>query len=239
VPGVFEPHSDSWLLARHLVQEHPGEQANVLDLCTGSGMLAVLAASRAGCNVVAIDVARRAVLATRINAKLNGVTVRAVRGNLFAPIRGTRFDLIVSNPPYLPSPDGELPRQGRSRAWEAGPSGRAFIDRICAEAPAHLNPGGTLLLVHSSVCGERETVAALRKHGLQTNVVARSIGPLGPRLRSRAEWLLERGLARDGQEEMLVVRAQQPTRRELPHPARPHADDARFAEDPGGLQCLP
>ena len=148
-----------------------------------------------------------------VSSVRHGVTVRAVRGNLFAPVRGARFDLIVSNPPYLPSPDGELPRQGRSRAWEAGPSGRAFIDRICAEAPAHLDPGGTLLIVHSSVCGERETVATLTAHGLQTNVVARSRGPLGPRLRSRAVWLRERGLLiGDGLEEMLVIRAQRPSR---------------------------
>jgi release factor glutamine methyltransferase len=161
--------------------------------------------------VVAVDVSRRAVLSTRINAKLNGVTVRAVRGDLFDPLHGARFDLIVSNPPYLPSPHAELPRHRASRAWEAGSLGRAFIDRICTEAPAHLNPNGILLLVHSSVCGERKTLAALSERGLRTTVLVRRRGPLGPRLRSRAGWLRERGLLTpDGFEDILVIRAERP-----------------------------
>lgn len=213
VPGVFEPHSDSWLLASHVIREPLREEAAVLDLCTGSGMLAVLAAHRERCHVIAVDVSRRALIATWINAKLNRVRVRAVRGDLFVPVRGRRFDLIVSNPPYLPDPNGKLPRRGRSRAWEAGPSGRALIDRICADAPAQLAPGGTLLLVHSSVCGERPTIEALTERGLSTAVVARSRGPLGARLRSRAQWLREQGLlAADGLEEMLVIRAHRPNR---------------------------
>jgi release factor glutamine methyltransferase len=210
LPGVFEPHSDSWMLAEHLSLEPLHERSRVLDLCTGSGVLAVLAAARARSGVVAVDVSRRAVLSTRINAKLNGVSVRALRGDLFEPVRGSRFDLIVSNPPYLPTPGGSS-RHGASRAWEAGPLGRAFIDRICAEAPAHLHSNGTLLLVHSSVCGERDTLDALTERGLRTTVLARRRGPLGPLLRSRAGWLHERELlAPDGFEEILVIRAQLP-----------------------------
>jgi release factor glutamine methyltransferase len=210
LPGVFEPHSDSWMLADQLLHERLQPSSRVLDLCTGSGMLAVLAASRHGCEVTAIDVSRRAVLAARINAKLNGVKLNALRGDLFEPVAGQRFDLIVSNPPYLPSPGERLPRRGVTRAWEAGPSGRAYIDRICATVSGALRPGGTLLLVHSSVCGERETLDGLAEHGLAPNVVARKPGPLGPRLRSRAAWLQQQGLLeRDGWEEILVIRAQQ------------------------------
>ncbi|HEY6398067.1 MAG TPA: HemK2/MTQ2 family protein methyltransferase, partial [Solirubrobacteraceae bacterium] len=170
------------MLAEHLSLEPLHEQSRVLDVCTGSGMLAVLAATRARSGVVAVDVSARAVLTTRINAKLNGVSVRALRGDLFEPVRGARFDLIVSNPPYLPAPRGS-PRHGASRAWKAGPHGRAFIDRICAEAPGHLQPNGTLLLVHSSVCGEQQTLRALAERGLRTTVLTRRRGPLGPLLR--------------------------------------------------------
>ncbi len=199
------------MLAQYVCQAPLQEHSRVLDLCTGSGVLAVLAATRTRSGVVAVDVSRRAVLATRINAKLNGVTLDAVRGDLFDPVRGARFDLIVSNPPYLPTPYAELPDHGASRAWEAGRLGRSFIDRICAEAPAHLNLNGSLLLVHSSVCGEQETLAALSERGLRTAVLVRRRGPLGPRLRSRAGWLRERGLLDpDGMEEILVIRAQHP-----------------------------
>ena len=208
-PGVFKPHSDSWLLAHHLAEEPLGASSRVLDLCTGSGLIAVVAGMRA--QVVAVDVSRRAVLATRLNARLNGVTLTAVRGDLFEPVGDAHFDLIASNPPYLPSADAELPRRGLARAWEAGPLGRAYLDRICAQAPGHLKANGDLLLVHSSVCGERETVAALSDRGLDTRVVARRPGPLGPRLRARQDWLRDRGLlAGDGREEILVIRAQRP-----------------------------
>src|SRR5205807_10211012 len=97
-----------------------------------------------------------AVLATRLNARLNRVHVNAVRGDLFDAVLGQRFDLIASNPPYLPSTTEALPEHGAGRAWEAGPRGRAFLDRICGEAHNHLAPGGVLLLVHSSFSDERQ-----------------------------------------------------------------------------------
>ena len=206
LPGVFQPHSDSWLLARCLEQEPIGPGTAVLDLCTGSGLLAVIAATR-GASVVAIDTSTSAVLSARLNATLNGVALQAVRGDMFSPLDGRRFDLIASNPPYLPSQTGALPSRGMSRAWEGGARGREFIERICAEAPRHLAPGGALLLVHSSVCGEHETIDALSRHGLRTEVVARRRGPLGIRLRERAEWLSERGLLTgDDQEDIIVFR---------------------------------
>src|SRR5437660_1567412 len=108
------------MLADCLAQEPIGTGTRVLDLCTGSGLLALTAALRGASTVVAVDVSRRAVLSAQLNASLNGVTVRALRGDLFAPVRGRRFDLIVSNPPYVPGASSELPRRGAARAWEAG-----------------------------------------------------------------------------------------------------------------------
>ncbi len=208
VPGVFKPPSDSVMLAEQLRRETLPTQASVLDLCTGSGFLAIVAAGCGARSVTAVDVSRRAVLAAAINAKLNGVRVDAVRGDLFSAVRGRRFHLIVSNPPYVPSASDELPDRGASRAWEGGSRGRAFIDRICAEAPAYLRPGGALLLVQSSICCEQATVEALSDRGLQVQIVARSRGPLGPRVRARADMLRARGLLPDGDcEEIVVVRA--------------------------------
>lgn len=199
------------MLAERLAGEPLEPGARVLDLCTGSGLLAITAATRTPASpVTAVDVSRRAVLATRLNAMLNGVRIRALRGRLFAPVEGQRFHLIVSNPPYVPGPD-RIPERGPARAWEAGDRGRAFIDRICADAPGHLEPGGVLLLVHSSVCGEDTTLTALAEAGLPARVVARHHGPLGPRLAARAMWLLEGGLLANGDgEELLVFRAQRP-----------------------------
>ena len=207
LPGVFQPPSDSYMLADQLRRERLGPGVSVLDLCTGSGHLAVVAAL-AGASAVAIDVSRRAMLSVRLNARLNGVRVSTLRGDLLAPVAGRRFDVIVSNPPYLPHPDERLPQRGMARAVDAGPRGRAFLDRICAQAREHLTPGGILLLVHSSVCGEQATIDALAAHGLQTSVVFRHRGPLGARLRARVDWLRTQGLLMPGdQEDVIVFRA--------------------------------
>ena len=209
LPGVFRPISDSRLLADCLRRElRPG--ARVADLCTGSGLLAVAAALH-GAAATAVDVSRRAVLTTRLNARLNGVSVRAMRGDLLAPLAGERFDVIVSNPPYVPAETDAKPR-GSARAWVGGPDGRMVLDRICDLAPGRLRPGGALLLVQSSLCDERQTLDRLAANGLDAQVVARRRGPLGPLLSTRVDELERRGLLEPGarSEELVVVRGRLP-----------------------------
>ena len=109
-------------------------------------------------------------------------------------IAGERFDLIVSNPPYLPSGEAELPRSGRARAWEGGPGGRAILDRIAREAADHLRPGGALWLVHSSVCETELTLDRLSVAGLPATVERSVRGPVGPLLRERMPLTLEEDL---------------------------------------------
>ena len=178
------------------VQEEVIPGSTVLDLCTGSGAVAIAAALAGAGEVTAVDVSRRSALAVRLNAALNGVRVRALQGDLFGPVAGRRFDLIVSNPPYLP---GELPERGASRAWEAGVDGREFIDRIIATAPDHLRPGGSLLVIHSSVCGTDRTFSALSAVGLEAEVIERRTGAPGPLLAAREPQLAE--------EDIVLIRA--------------------------------
>jgi release factor glutamine methyltransferase len=208
LPGVFQPRSDTWMLAEALSTAMP-DGVRVLDLCTGSGALAVTAALRGAGEVVAVDVSRRSVLTVRLNAALHRVRVRAVRGDLFDAVPGERFDVIVSNPPYLPAASDELPSRGARRAWDAGLDGRVLLDRICRQAPGHLTPGGVLLLVHSSLIGEHDTLALLGAHGLDASVLQRRRGPLGPLLAARAPELEARGMLAPGErtEEVLVVGA--------------------------------
>jgi len=211
IPGVFKPHSDSLLLAAQLIREPRLPGASVLDLWTGSGLMAIEAARCGARDVTAVDVSGRAVLATWLNARLNGVRVRAVHGDLFAAVDGRRFDLIVSNPPYLPSKQGELPLRGAARAWEGGPDGRAFIDGICREARAHLEPDGILLLLQSSLSADRATARELHGQGFEVSVAARQRGPLGPRGRARAPMLRARGLlTAEDTEEIVILRARVP-----------------------------
>ena len=205
-PGVSRPISDTWLLAAALERERLAPEARVLDLCAGSGALAVSAAL-GGAEVTAVDVSHRAVAAIRLNAALNRVRVRARRGNLFEAVAGERFDAIVANPPYVPAQTDELPTRGLARAWDAGRDGRALLDRICAAAPQHLRPGGVVLLVHSSLLGLEPTAEALRAGGLDVEVAARERGPLGPLMRARRDAGL---IAPVDEEDVLVVRGRKP-----------------------------
>jgi release factor glutamine methyltransferase len=208
-PGVFRPISDTWLLAEALDREPLPPGARVLDLCSGSGALAVRAAlGGRDREVTAVDVSRRAAATIRLNAALNRVRVRVRRGDLLAAVAGEAFDAIVANPPYVPSPSEELPRRGLERAWDAGRDGRALLDRIAAEAPAHLRPGGRLLLVFSSLLGPEAVQEELRAGGLEVDVVARVRGPLGPLMQGRRAHLEAQGLLAPGQreEDVLVVR---------------------------------
>ncbi len=171
-----------------------------------------MAAARCGHRVTAVDVSWRAVCATRLNALRAGVPVRVRHGNLFTPVRGRTFDLILANPPYVPAPGGRgLPR-GPARAWDAGDDGRLVLDRICREAPALLRRGGVLLLVQSALSDPELTLGGLRTAGLKAAVTRRRRIAFGPVLRDREQWLRQRGLlpAAENEEELVVVRAELP-----------------------------
>jgi release factor glutamine methyltransferase len=208
VPGVYTPQHDTHILMRAIGREGIGPGTDVLDLGTGSGALAVCAA-RLGARVTAVDVSRRAVLCARMNAALSGRRITVRRRDLSAP--GMRYDVVVSNPPYVPTPGDRLSRHGEAR-WDGGHDGRAVVDRVCASAAAALRPRGVLLMVHSGLCGPEATIERLERAGLHAAVHDRELVPFGPVMRSRLAWLRRRGLVGEGQdrEELVVIRAEQP-----------------------------
>ncbi|MFJ4628262.1 HemK2/MTQ2 family protein methyltransferase [Streptomyces sp. NPDC088847] len=208
LPGVYTPQDDTDLLIRLLHDEHLPPHAEVLDVGTGTGAVA-LAAARLGARVTAIDISWRAALNAKANALLARLPVRVRRGDLLGPVAGRSFDLILSNPPYVPAPAAECPRRGPARAWDAGRDGRLVLDRICRDAPGLLKPGGVLLLVQSELSGPEETLRRLRAAGLDAGVVEHRSVAFGPVLRSRSGWLHDRGLIEDDteKEELVVIRA--------------------------------
>jgi release factor glutamine methyltransferase len=207
-PGVYQPRTDTELLADALRREPMPRGARLLDLGTGSGAVAV--AARRGVRVTAVDISWRAVATAWLNGLLHRRFIRVRKGDLLNAVTGDLFDVVVSNPPYVPSPG--IPARGRARAWDAGPTGRLWLDRICAEAPAVLKPGGVLLLVHSSLANVPETVRRLEEAGLVVQTVSRVWQQFGPVTGSRAEWLEARGLLAEGRryEEMVVIRGVRP-----------------------------
>ncbi|MGW2374698.1 methyltransferase [Kitasatospora sp. NPDC001683] len=175
---------------------------------TGTGAVAVVAA-QAGARVTAVDVSWLALATAWANAQLNRCRIRPRHGDLGTPVAGRWFDLVVSNPPYVPAPSRDAPPRGTARSWAAGWDGRLLLDRICVQAPRLLRPGGVLLPVQSSLADIDRTTAALRRSGLAASVVARRRQAFGPVMSARAEWFEQRGLIPPGRrdEELAVVRA--------------------------------
>ncbi|QSE84774.1 HemK2/MTQ2 family protein methyltransferase [Rhodococcus koreensis] len=209
LPGVYPAQHDTWALVGALKQVTLGPDSRVLDLCAGSGVLSVCAAKQGAGRVTAVDVSRRAFATTWINARLHRRSVRVVRGDLTEPVRGERFDLVVSNPPYVPAEAAGLPHSGIARSWNAGTDGRAVLDRICVQVPDVLNAGGVLLLVQSALSGIEKSQTMLEERGLRVDVVSRVEVPFGPVLAARRDMLAQRGVIGPGQrsEELVVLRA--------------------------------
>lgn len=207
LPGVYRPQTDTLLLALAMHREGVGPGTDLLDLCTGTGALA-LHAARLGARVTAVDISRRAVASARLNTALARLPVTVRRGDLLRALPGRTFDAVVSNPPYVPAPGQSPPRHRSGRSWDAGPDGRVVLDRICDDASAALRPGGLLLLVQSGLSRPEETVGRLAAAGLDVRVTDRVTIPFGPVTRRRAAWLRERGLLRDRleREELVVIR---------------------------------
>jgi ribosomal protein L3 glutamine methyltransferase len=125
---------------------------SVLDLCTGSGCLAVLAAATfRNAEIDAIDISRDALDVAARNVAEYGLTerVKLLRGDLFGPVGDKRYDLIIANPPYVDAEGmAELPRECRAEpklAFDGGADGLDLIRRILKEAEQHLTPEGGLL----------------------------------------------------------------------------------------------
>jgi release factor glutamine methyltransferase len=146
-PTVFNPnlHFTSEFLARYLRREGViGSTNRVLDMGTGSGLLAISAALAGARQVTAVDLNPAAVLAARMNVSLYGLAgkVNVVHGDMFDPVAGECFEVVVCNPPYLrgePSSRGTL-------AYMAGDDFQ-WLRRFSQSAADYLMPGGRCLLV--------------------------------------------------------------------------------------------
>jgi release factor glutamine methyltransferase len=208
LPGVYKPQPDTWMLVEALRKTCTGPPARVLDVGTGTGALAIAAARLGAREVQAIDVAVNAVWTAMLNAKIRGLpAVRVRRGDVSQAVAGQRFDIVVSNPPYVPG--NSIPARGSARAWEAGPEGRAILDPLCAAAPDLLTPEGVLLLVQSALSGIETTMCRLKERRLSSSIVASEVVPFGPIMRKRAETWEALGLIAPGQrhEELVVLHA--------------------------------
>ncbi|QRP49687.1 methyltransferase [Amycolatopsis sp. FDAARGOS 1241] len=206
LPGVYRPQADTCLLASAVRRSGVPAGARALDLCAGTGALALTLARAGAASVLAVDRSRRALLSAGLNAGLRGLPVRVRRGDLLAAAAGGPYDVVVANPPYVPCPPSAGPAD---RRVDAGPDGRSVLDPLCEGAGALVAPGGFLLLVQSTMADVDRSAALLAAGGLRPRVVARAAVPFGPVLSGRTDFLEQRGFVAPQQreEELVVLRA--------------------------------
>lgn len=165
--AVLIPRQDTETLVEEALKAvRPGSR--VLDLCTGSGCVIVsIICAVPDARGYAADISKQALNVARENARMNGVSVIFEQGDLFGPVAGD-FDVIVANPPYIPTGEIEgLMPEVRSfepaEALDGGMDGLDFYRRIAAEAGEHLSPGGQIFLEIG--CDQGEAVSSLLAEG--------------------------------------------------------------------------
>jgi len=159
-PAVLVPRPETELLVQRVLERVPAAEANVADLGTGSGALAIaLAHERPRWRVVGTDRSAEALAVARGNgARLAGDRVEWLQGDWYAALDGRRFDAIASNPPYIAADDPALEGDGLRReprcALTPGGDGFGALLTLINGAPRHLHSGGWLLLEHGNTQGE-------------------------------------------------------------------------------------
>ena len=145
---VYEPSEDSFLLADAALANIKGSE-HILETGCGSGIISAVINANTKASVTGIDINPYAVQCT----KENGVEV--IRGDLLSCIKGS-FDLIIFNPPYLPTEDREKEKGWLNAALDGGSNGRQVIFRFLEEAGRCLGEGGKILMLVSSLSGVDE-----------------------------------------------------------------------------------
>lgn len=168
---VYEPAEDSFLLADAALEEAKSGM-RILEIGAGSGFVsAVLRANIKGIRVFATEINPHAAKC----AKTNGVEV--IRTDLFRGLkpgrRGSSFDLILFNPPYLPTSEDEKVPGWLNYAFDGGTSGRETLDRFLDEVRDYLKPEGKILVLISSITGFEAVKEKMMRQGFEVNVVRR------------------------------------------------------------------
>jgi release factor glutamine methyltransferase len=182
--GVFIPRPETEVLAGLAIERTP-RGGLVLEPCTGTGAIACAVATEAGARVVATDISPDAVELARANAAACGAEVEVLEGDLLDPIPSAHrglVDVLVCNPPYVA--EGELEGlEPEVTEWDpvsalvSGSTGHELTDRLIAEAPAWLRPGGWLLLevdaARAAETARRCTAAGYREVAVVADLTGR------------------------------------------------------------------
>jgi len=156
---VYEPAEDSLLLAEAALSIIKHSE-NILEVGCGSGIICAVIKKNTHAKITGIDINPYAAQCTRDNG------VEAIRGDLLDCIRG-KFDIIIFNPPYLPTGDSERTTGWINIALDGGPDGRKIINRFLEDAGSNLLENGRILMLVSSLTGIEEVKSKMKSLGFQ------------------------------------------------------------------------
>lgn len=173
--GVLIPRPETELVTKEALDLlSPKKNPEILELCSGSGAIALaLARNLPRSEVLAVEISEKALKYAKKNKKLNKIkNVKLLKGNLYGPVKGKLFDLIIANPPYI---EDKLIKTlaPEVKDWEplvalrGGPDGLEIIRKIINGAPGHLKPGGILVLELASGMGKKVLSPLAKRAGLK------------------------------------------------------------------------
>jgi release factor glutamine methyltransferase len=167
--NVYIPAEDSYLLADNL-EIKKGQ--SVLEIGTGTGVVAMYA-SKLTDSITVTDINFDACELARKNFEQNSIeNIEILFGNLFEPVKNRKFDVILFNTPYLPTEEGEVLDDTINYAFDGGLNGRKVLDVFLNEAGNHLNDGGIIQMIQSSLSGNQETLDKLDELGFIAEIKA-------------------------------------------------------------------
>ncbi len=167
---VYEPSEDTFLLMDSLEYLNIKPTDNILEIGTGTGIIALHAAKHAK-QVTATDINPYALKCAKKNANLNNINnIEIIKSNLFANI-SKKYNIILFNPPYLPQEKSETSGDIIDCAWNGGESGRETTDKFLNLAPLYLKETGQILILDSSKSKYKKTLDTLKKKGFTVKIV--------------------------------------------------------------------
>jgi len=171
---VYEPSDDSFLLAGCVSKFASGR---VLDMGTGCGIQAIIAAQKSN-SIVAADISKPALECAKKNAAANGVAgkIEFRESNLFSNfLPNEKFDTIIFNPPYLPTANEEKTSGILDAAWNGGRDGRKIIDAFLNQFPPYLSDSGKLLLLHCHLADTDKTIRLLEHNSFKVEILDKTL----------------------------------------------------------------
>lgn len=165
---VYEPSEDSFMLAKAALQIKKGSK--VLEIGCGSG-IASICALKNGSTVVGVDISPNAVKCARENAKRNNLEGSFRESNLFESVPKEKFDVIIFNPPYLPTELKDKLNGPLNHAFDGGKDGRKVLEVFLDQFDNFLKKGGYLLLVQSDLNGPVKTKKKLVKMNYEVEIL--------------------------------------------------------------------